>query len=117
MHIYYSNGICCVEIPLLVSMVEQVTSMSIQEIQHAVTSAGWKRPSGARRNAGENDYWRKTLFTPAYFNDKSIYKGDAKQARALMSLLRWLAQDVWIKHPDLHEVAACFCFSADVVIV
>eukprot|EP00438_Fugacium_kawagutii_P017171 Skav229162 [mRNA] locus=scaffold1381:220437:222428:- [translate_table: standard] len=107
MHIYFSNGICCVEIPLLIFKVQHVTNMTVGEILQAVTNAGWKRPSGLLRH-GENDYWRKTLFTAAYFSEKSLYKGGAKQTLALMSLLRWLTQDVWIKHPDLHDAASCF---------
>lgn len=108
MHLYYANGICCVEINLLVAKVFQVTGMSVENLLQAVKHADWKRPSGPFRNGGENNWWRNQLFTAAYFGERTLYKGGAKQTRALMALLRWLAQDVWMKNPSLQDVASCF---------
>ena len=93
MHCYFSNGICNVEIALLVDAVQTVTKKSIADIQRAVVDAGWLRHRSHIRH-GENKYWTKRLFTEAYFGS-AMYKGSAKQTLALMSLLRWVCESVY----------------------
>ena len=47
------------------------------------------------------------MFTPAFFQ-WNLYKGSAKQTRALAVLLRWLCESVWIKNPELAAAANSF---------
>ena len=37
-----------------------------------------------------------------------MYKGSAKQTLALLSLLRWVCESVWLRVPELETAAACF---------
>ena len=106
MHCYFSNGICSVEIALLLDAVQTVTKKTIADIKRAVLDAGWLRHRSHSRH-GENQYWTKRLFTEAYFGS-SMYKGSAKQTLALLSLLRWVCESVWLRVPELETAAACF---------
>ena len=106
MHCYFANGICSVEIALLVSAVQTVTKKTIADIQRAVLDAGWLRHRSHIRH-GENKYWTKRLFTEAYFGS-SMYKGSAKQTLALLSVLRWICESVWLGVAGLETAAACF---------
>lgn len=106
MHIYFSNGVCSLEINLWLAEVERVTKKNVQDIQAAVLAADWKRPQLLHKR-GENRYWLKALFTPAYFKG-SMYSGEAKRTRALMSILGWLTEGIWSQVPELSEKAQCF---------
>ena len=106
MHCYFSNGICCVAIALLLDAVQTVTKKTIADIKRAVLDAGWLRHRSHSRH-GENQYWTKRLFTEAYFGS-SMYKGSAKQTLALLSLLRWVCESAWLHVPGLETAAACF---------
>ena len=116
MHVYFANGIACLELNLLATAVQQHTGKTTKDLLHAVLAAGWQRNGMAQRN-GERQYWIKRLFTSSFFTG-AMYKGSAKQTLALLSLFRWLAESVWASHPMLHEKAACFaklCQVVDVV--
>eukprot|EP00435_Cladocopium_sp_Y103_P020632 s4363_g5.t1 len=93
MHAYFANGICSVEIALMIVM-QRLTGKSIADIRQCVTDAGWQRP---RMHVchGENQYWTKRLFTEAYFGSAK-YKGSAKQTLALLCLLRWICESLWL---------------------
>ena len=106
MHCYYANGIVSSEITLLLEEVQRVTKKGPEEILQACLRAGWQRSGPAKRN-GENASWLKKLFTPAFFLG-NLYKGSAKQTRALAVLLRWLCATVWIKNPELSTAANSF---------
>eukprot|EP00438_Fugacium_kawagutii_P032170 Skav225984 [mRNA] locus=scaffold5683:96988:98953:+ [translate_table: standard] len=106
MHIYFSNGVCSLEINLWLAEIEKVTKKNVQDIQAAVLAADWKRPMMLHKK-GENRYWIKTLFTAQYFKG-NMYSGEAKRTRALMSLLGWLTESLWARVPELAEKAQCF---------
>eukprot|EP00435_Cladocopium_sp_Y103_P038633 s115_g10.t1 len=106
MHAYFANGICSVEIALLIDTVQHVTGKSIADIRQCVVDAGWQRHRMHVRH-GENQYWTKRLFTEAYFGS-AMYKGSAKQTLALLSLLRWICENVWLRVPGLEAAAQCF---------
>eukprot|EP00435_Cladocopium_sp_Y103_P059483 s230_g21.t1 len=106
MHAYFANGICSVEIALLIDAVQRVTGKSIADIRQCVVDAGWQRHRMHVRH-GENQYWTKRLFTEAYFGT-AMYKGSAKQTLALLSLLRWICESVWLRVAGLEAAATCF---------
>ena len=106
LHVYFANGVACLELNLLVEAVQRHTSKSIQDLQHAVEAAGWKRNGMAARN-GQRQYWIRRLFVPSFFTG-SLYKGSAAQAVALVKLFRWLAESVWHKNALLRAEATCF---------
>ena len=93
MHCYFANGICSVEIVLLFNEVTKHTGKGPEDVRDAVVAAAWTRPSQCVRH-GENPFWRKRLFNPAFFG-ACMYKGSAKQTRAVCYLLRWVAMRVW----------------------
>eukprot|EP00435_Cladocopium_sp_Y103_P022980 s3731_g5.t1 len=106
MHACFANGICSVEIALLIDAVQQVTGKSIADIRQCVVDAGWQRHRTHVRH-GENHFWTKRLFTEAYFGS-AMYKGSAKQTLALLGLLRWICESVWLRVAGLEAAAACF---------
>lgn len=106
MHCYFSNGCCSAEIVLLLAAVKNETGMEIAPIRQAVLDTQWRR-SGQNWRNGENDHWTKRLFTDTFFTG-NMYKGGAKQTQALTSLIRWLAETVWVKIPALAPKARCF---------
>ena len=105
MHVYYANGIACQELCLLVELVRKQTGQTPADMLAAVEEGDWQRSGTVARN-GENKWWRKRLFTPGFSG--SLYKGSAKQAQALIALLRWLAESVWMHHPQLRVAANSF---------
>eukprot|EP00435_Cladocopium_sp_Y103_P040540 s3930_g11.t1 len=80
LHIYYANGLTCLELNLLAEAVQRVTGKDIADLQRTVLAAGWQRHGMGQRH-GQSKYWIKRLFTPSFFTG-SLYKGSAKQARA-----------------------------------
>eukprot|EP00435_Cladocopium_sp_Y103_P002915 s4420_g1.t1 len=106
MHLYYANGIACQEICLLVAAVKKCTQQTVTDMHAAVLETGWQRSGMATRN-GQNKYWTKRLFHESFF-EGAVYKGSAKQAMALISLLRWLVEGVWLHHPQLRYQAISF---------
>jgi hypothetical protein len=106
MHCYVSCGIACAEIALLVDLVQSVTAKSSSDILQCVLAAGWQRP-GQHLRRGETQFYTKRLFTAAYFT-ATIYKGNAKQTMALLPLLRWVCESLWLRAPELETAAACF---------
>ena len=95
MHIFFANGIACLELNLMVEAVQRHTGKGIEDLLHTVEAAGWQRHGMAQR-LGQRQYWVRRLFKPSFFSG-SLYKGSAKQAVALLSLFRWLAESVWEK--------------------
>eukprot|EP00435_Cladocopium_sp_Y103_P012368 s1875_g3.t1 len=102
MHSYWANGICNSEIALVLTAVEKHTKMDVSHLCEAMVAAGWKR-----HKAIENQWWCKRLWTPALFSDYE-YKGSATQCHALMALVRWYCETVWLQIPCLRGVAECF---------
>ena len=116
MHVYFSNGVASLELCLLVDAVKKETKKDVSDMLAAVEETGWQR-SGMAKRSGQNKWWTKRLFTPSFFN-ASMYKGNAKQTQALISLLRWLAEGVWIHQPQLRVAAKSFlklCVCLDVL--
>ena len=106
MHCYFANGIAAVEINLLVQEVTRSTGKTIGDIKQAVLQAGWKRPGQLLRE-GQTKCWTGRLFIAAFFLGQ-IYKGSAKQTRALLPLLLWLAESVWSKIESLRPMVDSF---------
>ena len=106
MHCYFANGCCSAEIVLLLAEVKKHTGTDVATIQQVVLDAQWLRAGQQHRN-GENKHWTKRLFTECFFSG-NLYKGGAKQTRALTFLLRWLAESVWLSVPALEPYARCF---------
>lgn len=101
MHAYWANGICASEIPLLLSAAKEHTGVEVQDLCHAMLTAGWKRHS-----QNEGKHWCQRLWSPTLFGHE--YKGSASQCLALMALLRWHCETVWIHVPAMRDVAECF---------
>ena len=55
MHVYFANGIACLELNLLATAVQQHTGKTTKDLLHAVLAAGWQRNGMAQRN-GERQY-------------------------------------------------------------
>ena len=106
MHCYFANGIAAVEINLLVQEVTRSTGKTIGDIKQAVLQAGWKRPGQLLRE-GQTKCWTGRLFVASFFLGQ-IYKGSAKQTRALLPLLLWLAESVWSKIESLRPMVDSF---------
>jgi len=101
MHAYWANGICNSEIAL-VNAVKRHTHMDVSHLCDAMVSANWKR-----HKPEENKRWCKRLWTPALFGEYE-YKGSATQCHALMALMRWYCETLWVHIPCLRAVAECF---------
>ena len=106
MHCYFANGCCSSEILLLLQEVKRHLGTDIAAIRQAVLDSKWQRPGHLFRR-GENDYWTKRLFTEQFFTG-SLYKGGAKQTQALLFLIRWLAERLWLSIPALAPQAKSF---------
>lgn len=52
-------------------------------------------------------YWVRRLWLDAHFGNEQ-YKGQAGRTLALMSLLRWYAETLWLRVPELEAAARCF---------
>ena len=102
LHCYWSNGICCTEIILLLKEAKTHLGTTVEELCNAMLHAEWKR-----HDSGETRYWLKRLWTANLFGE-NVYKGSANQTVALLSLLRWVAETVWLPVPAMS--AACLCF-------
>jgi hypothetical protein len=102
MHAFWANGICNSEIALVVNAVKRHTHMDVSHLCDAMVSANWKR-----HKPEENKHWCKRLWTPALFGEYE-YKGSATQCHALMALMRWYCETLWVHIPCLRAVAECF---------
>lgn len=102
MHCYFSNGIVNSEIVQLLSEVQRQTGMTTKALCDATVAAGWSRHS-----SNETKYWVKRLWVDAYFGNEQ-YKGQAGRTLAIMALLRWYAETLWLRVPELQEAANCF---------
>ena len=101
MHSYWANGICNTEIMLVLNAAREHTGVEVKDLCESMVTAGWKRHS-----KNEGMHWCKRLWTPALFGNE--YKGSASQCLALMALIRWHCETVWIHVPALRPVAECF---------
>ena len=101
MHCYWAGGICATEITLLLSAAKEHAGVAIEDLCQAMVTAGWKR-----HGQNEGKHWCKRLWTPALFGHE--YKGSASQCHALMALLRWHCETVWIHVAGMRAVAECF---------
>ena len=78
------------------------THIDVSYLCDAMVSANWKR-----HKPDENKHWCKRLWTPALFGEHE-YKGSATQCHALMALMRWYCETLWIHIPCLRAIAECF---------
>lgn len=99
MHCYFANGIGSQELLLYWTAVQNRLGVTLQQLQDAISQAGWKRPTQHRRH-GQTAYWLKRLFRPKLW-EGVMYKGSATETLVLLSLLRWFARQLWSNYPDL----------------
>ena len=112
LHCYFANGIACTEIILLLKEARQHVGATVEELRDATLQAEWQR-----HDAGESRYWLKRLWTQNLFGD-SVYKGSANQTVALLALLRWIAETIWLAVPAMADACRCFlqlCRCVDVL--
>lgn len=71
MHIFFANGIACLELNLMVEAVQRHTGKGIEDLLHTVEAAGWQRHGMAQR-LGQRQYWVRRLFKPSFFPGRCI---------------------------------------------
>ncbi|CAE7258019.1 unnamed protein product [Symbiodinium sp. CCMP2592] len=107
MHAYFADGIASQELILIWNKVNEVTGMSLKDLEKAVLEAGWSRPA-VRRKHGETRSWVQRLFREKFFAGE-VYKGSASETQALVVLFRWYAiQLQWHRTEGLRTVTASF---------
>ena len=102
MHCYWANGICSSELALVLKAAETQTGITLQSLCDAMLQAGWKR-----HNRNEGTHWCKRLWTRNLFGAHE-YKGSATQCHALMALVRWYCETLWLDVPVMRDIAQCF---------
>ena len=102
MHNYFSTGIVNTEIALLLNTAYRHTRITTQQLCTAVKDAGWQRRISL---TGKSEINR--LFGEPLFGQES-YKGSAEQTHNILPLLRWICEVLWLRQPELKEVAESF---------
>ena len=102
MHCYFATGICNSEIILLLQAAKDHMGATVQDLCEACLVARWKR-----HDVKESQAWLKRLWKPAFFGS-DMYKGSGSQTEALMHLLRWIAESVWMAIPAMQPYCLCF---------
>ena len=102
MHCYFATGICNSEIILLLQAAKDHMGATVQDLCEACLVARWKR-----HDVKESQAWLKRLWKPAFFGS-DMYKGSGSQTEALMHLLRWIAESVWMAIPSMQPYCLCF---------
>ena len=102
MHNYYSTGILNTEIALLLNTAYRHTRITTQQLCTAMKNAGWQRRVSL---VGKSEINR--LFGEPLFGSES-YKGSAEQTRNILPLLRWICEVLWLRQPEIREVAESF---------
>ena len=102
MHCYFATGICSSEIILLLQAAKDHMGATVQDLCEACLVARWKR-----HDVKESQAWLKRLWKPAFFGS-DMYKGSGSQTEALMHLLRWIAESVWMAIPSMQPYCLCF---------
>ena len=102
MHCYWANGICSSELALVLKAAETHSGITLETLCDAMLQADWKR-----HNPNEGTHWCKRLWTRNLFGAYE-YKGSATQCHALMALVRWFCETLWLHVPAMKPYAEYF---------